>query len=131
MIGGRVGAFQREGHKRYDPVIDAEVIFKHLVRQQRVRPISKKPVEGGDATGGGGVASGGSGSESGGSGRGSKLQETVYVDMSEPDEGFREWFEKHWSPSVEPEDVVLALGGGPAAADEERGAYKPLLEVEA
>ena len=59
---------------------------------------------------------------------------TVYVDMSEPDEGFREWFEKHWSPSVEPEDVVmvaLGQGGGPTAADEEKGAYKPLLEVEA
>lgn len=118
---------QREGDKEYDPVIDAEVIFKHLVRQQRVRPISKKPAEVGDAAGPGSAASGGSGSVSDFAAGHFKLQETVYVDMSQPDEGYSEWFEKHWSPSVEPEDVAMALGG-PVAAKEEQGAYKPLLD---
>ena len=100
---------QKQGAAGYDPIIDAEVVYKHLVRQERVQPLSRKPSAAPPGTSGKlrlfkrGLSRGKT--LSGGQLEMAKAErQIVYVDMSTADEGFGEWFAKHWKAVVEPEE---------------------------
>lgn len=92
----------------YDPIIDAQVVYKHLVRQERVQNISKRPADepasplrrkmpptlsraASRATG-----------LTAGITTKTEKNVVVYVDMTTADEGFSEWFEHYWTAEVVP-----------------------------
>jgi len=74
-----------------EKIIDAKVVFRHLVRQERIVSKARRPEQE----------------------RGTELlplsaeahrTQVAYVDVAAEDEGFEEWFKTYWSPSVDHED---------------------------
>ena len=120
---------QREGAAEYDPVIDATVVYKHLIRQQRVQPLSRKPADH-ELSAIAGLASAGTGAAAAAAAAAAQqLQSTVYVDMSTPDEGFQEWFDNHWEATIEPSEVVEVVGDDPVDGAGGKEGYARLLDA--
>ena len=92
--------------KQDQKCINAKVLFKHLVRQQRV--VSK---------GLQGAAKIGKAVE--------RRASTVFVDTHGDDKGYQEWWDGHWNPEVSIADGVGSPAGAPSA-----GSYKRLVEEE-
>lgn len=118
---GDLRPFQRAGPD-YDPVIDAHIVFRHLVRQGWIRPLNKKlskmlGIKGSSAAAPAGAdASRGHGDVMGDVVGAPARSTYYYVDMTSADEGFGEWYARYWEKQIikEPQDGAP----GPAGAAE-------------
>ncbi len=118
-----------DGDPAAEPAIDAQLVFENLVRQRRVLSNALRPK--GDMSPRASVRGGRASAPTAGlDDDDAQKTATAYVDMTSEDNGFAEWFEGYWTPSVEQAaSSASAAGELSMTPNSGNGGYTRLLEA--